>query len=355
MAGETGGGQGRGFQGGGADRGSARRGRFRGRPSPRERFPIGPGDEEKSFDFQGRRRTCIVHVPPGFDRSRALPLVLVLHGGIVNAYFTARNTGMSATADREGFIAVYPNGTVRFEDRILTWNVGFGYAYALHNKVDDVGFLRELIAHMVAEYGADHRRVYATGISNGGGMSYRLASEASDIVAAVAPIAGASAGREREGAPLVIFPAPSRPVSVIAFHGMQDRMIPFGGGAGAGLSNAVYLPVQESIDMWIGYDGCSPAPETWASPSGNIVRDWYSGGREGSEVVLYSIRDGGHSWPGGTAVFAGEGGAAGSPQQRQGFMAERIRSRFTELIGATTHEISANDLMWEFFKRHTRS
>ena len=177
-------------------------------PRPRERFPIRQGDEEKWLDFQGRRRTYIVHVPPGFDRSRALPLVIVLHGGVVNAYFTAYNTGMNATADREGFIVAYPNGTGRLEDRILTWNVGFGFAYALRNNVDDVGFIRELINRTLGEYGADPRRVYATGISNGGIMSYRLASEASDLIAAVAPVAGASAGRRRGGSPLVVFPRP---------------------------------------------------------------------------------------------------------------------------------------------------
>jgi polyhydroxybutyrate depolymerase len=328
----------------------------RGRPGPRgrgprERFPLRQGDEEKSFEFQGRRRTYIVHMPPGHDRSSAMPLVIVLHGGVVNAFFTAYNTGMNSTADREGFIAVYPNGTGRLEDRILTWNVGFGFGYALRNNVDDVGFLRELIERMVSEYGADPGRVYATGISNGGIMSYRLASEASDLVAAVAPVAGASAGRQRPGSPLVVFPAPARPVSTIAFHGMQDRFIPYGGGKGAGLTNAVYLPVQDSINLWVGYDGCAPTPDAWTSPSGNIIRHWYGGGREGSEVVLYTIRDGGHSWPGGVSPVGGAPGMSPDSTAR----GSRLQRRFANRIGATTREISANDLMWEFFQRHRRN
>lgn len=322
-------------------------------PRPRERFPIRQGDEEKWLDFQGRRRTYIVHVPPGSDRSRALPLVIVLHGGVVNAYFTAYNTGMNATADREGFIVAYPNGTGRLEDRILTWNVGFGFAYALRNNVDDVGFIRELINRTLGEYGADPRRVYATGISNGGIMSYRLASEASDLIAAVAPVAGASAGRRRGGSPLVVFPQPARPVSVVAFHGMQDRLMPYGGGKGSGFTNAVYLPVQDSINLWVGYDGCSPTPDAWTSPSGNIVRHWYSGGREGSEVVLYTIKDGGHSWPGGTQLADRMGAGQGAVQGRA--RGERIQRRFAQHIGSTSQEISANDLMWEFFKRHSRT
>ena len=322
------------------------------RSSPRERFPLGRGDEEKSFEFQGRRRTYIVHVPPGLDRSRPVPLVLVLHGGVVNAFFTAHNTGMSATADREGFIAVYPNGTGRFEDRILTWNVGFGFAYALRNSVDDVGFLRELARRMVAEYGADPARVYAAGISNGGMMSYRLASEGSDVVVAVAPVAGASAGRERSGSPLVVFPAPSRPVSVMTFHGMQDRLVPYYGGSGAGLTRAVYLPVQDSINMWVAYDGCSMEPQDWTSPSGNIARRWYGGGREGSEVVLYTIGDGGHTWPGGTQLSETGAGVQGAAPP--GRMTRRMQSRFATRLGQPNREISANELMWEFFKHHRR-
>lgn len=327
--------------------------------SPRDRFPLREGDVDSSLEFGGRERAYIVHVPPGFDRSRALPLVLVLHGGIVNAYFTAYNTRMSETADREGFIVVYPNGTGRFEDRILTWNVGFGYGYALRNRVDDVGFLRELVGRVASEYGADARRVYATGISNGGSMSYRLASEASDVFCAVAPVAGASAGRERPGAPLVVFQPPARPVSIMAFHGLQDRLIPYNGGPGAGLANADYLPVRDSIDLWIGYDGCSPSPETLTSPSGIIVRQWYSGGNEGSEVVLYTIRDGGHSWPGGAALSGSPAGwvDGGGLERGGGRQAsrrpDRFQRRISEAIGKTTQEISANYLMWEFFKRHS--
>jgi len=250
-------------------------------PAPRERFPIGEGDEEKSFEHQGRRRTYIVHVPPGLDRSRPVPLVLVLHGGVVNAYFTAHNTGMNAVADREGFIAVYPNGTGRFEDRILTWNVGFGFAYALRNNIDDVGFLRELTGRMIAGYGVDAGSVYATGISNGGIMSYRLASEASDVFAAVAPV-----------------------------------------------------------------------PQKWTSPSGNITRRCYSGGRENSEVVLYAIRDGGHTWPGAVPLDRTGAGVPGAAPP--GRMTRRMQSRFAARIGQPNQEISANELMWEFFKRHRR-
>jgi len=300
-------------------------------------------------------RTYRVHMPPGHDRSRHAPVVIVLHGGVVNAYFTEYNTGMNATADREGFIVVYPNGTGRLPDRILTWNVGFGFAYALRNNINDVGFIRELIGRVLVEYGGDARRVYATGISNGGILSYKLASEASDLLAAVAPVAGASAGRARRGGPLVVFGPPVHPVSVVAFHGMQDQLMPYAGGQGAGVTNAIYPPVQESIDRWVAYNGCAAVPDVWTSPSGNILRQWYTGGSEGTEVALYSIRNGGHTWPGGTNLAGGGTAEIGGAQPARAFRSGPMQRRMLARVGQPTQEISANDLMWEFFQRHART
>jgi polyhydroxybutyrate depolymerase len=290
---------------------------------------LGPGDVEKSLESEGRQRKYIVHLPPSYDGSHPFPLVLVLHGGTGNALQTEYMSGMSQTTDQGGFIAVYPNGTGLLGDRILTWNVGFGFAYALRNNVNDVGFLRQLIGTLGQEYSIDPKRVYCAGISNGAIMSYLLASEASDLIAAIGPVAGASAGRRSGGAPLLVFPAPAYPVSVMEFHGGQDRMIPYDGGAGTGLTNAVYLPVQETIDLWVSYDGCSQQPTTETSANGNVIRQAYGGGRDGSEVVLYTINDGTHSWPGGKTVLRS---AAMKP----------------------TSDISASQVMWEFFLRHPK-
>jgi polyhydroxybutyrate depolymerase len=118
------------------------------------------------------------------------------------------------------------------------------------------------------------------------------------------------------------------------------------------LTNAVYLPVQDSINMWVAYDVCSMEPQEWTSPSGNINRRWYCGGREGSEVVLYTIRDGGHTWPGGVPIAETGAGVQGAAPP--GRMNRRIQSRFAARVGPPNREISANDLMWEFFKRHRR-
>jgi len=138
----------------------------------------------------------------------------------------------------------------------------------------------------------------------------------------------------------------------MAFHGMQDQLIPYSGGSGVGFTNAFYLPVQDSINMWVAYDGCSTQPQEWTSPSGNIARRWYGGGREGSEVVLYTIRDGGHTWPGGSRLA--QTGAAVPGGAPPGRMARRIQSRMAARVGEPNREISANELMWEFFERHHR-
>lgn len=309
--------------------GCGRGGRSTGRRAPSEgsrQSSVFPS----SLEYGGRQRTYIVHRPPSYgeDSARRFPVVLVLHGGTIDARKMERLTGMDATADREGFIAVYPNGTGRFEG-VFTWNVGFGYAYALQNDVDDVGFLRELIKVLENSYSIDPGRVYVTGISNGGILAYRLASEAPDLIAAAAPVAAVTGGRKNPGAHQIIFGAPARPVPIIAFHGKADAMIPYYGGQGAkSLTDTVYISVPETITLWAGYDGCSTRARTETSVNGNISKETYSGGKDGAEVVLYTIADGAHTWPGG--------------------------NRLLETSPEPTDEISANDLMWEFFYAHPR-
>lgn len=286
-----------------------------------------PGSTREKLEFGGIERTYLLHVPPSYRQGSPAPLVLVFHGGTRNAQSMETLTGMSEKADREGFIAVYPDGTGRLEN-IFVWNVEFGFGYALRNGVDDVGFIDSLIGELQKKLSIDGKRIFATGISNGGMLSYLVASRLSGRFAAVAPVAGASGGSEKAGSPIIIYGRPEQPVSVIVFHGKSDRLVPYAGGQGSGFANAVYIPVKESIDLWVGYDGCSPAPVSATSAGGNVIKDGYSGGRDGTEVVLYTIVDGGHAWPGGTPAW--EGGDRPTP------------------------DINATDLIWEFFKAHPK-
>ena len=231
-------------------------------------------------------------------------------------------SGLNDKADQAGFIVVYPNGTGRLE-RALTWNAGNCCGYGMRHKVDDVGFLRTLIDRLQEANAIDPRRIFVTGMSNGAMMTYLLASQAADAIAAIAPVGGPMGTSTC---------APSRPIPIIHFHGTDDEFAPFQGGRGTrSLSQAEFLPVTQTISTWVTANGCDRIPsieeERETAPDGTrIIRKTYGNGRNGSEIVLYEIEGGGHTWPG--------------------------SEPFWDLLGRSTMHISANDLMWDFFQRH---
>ena len=168
----------------------------------------------------------------------------------------------------------------------------------------------------------DRRRIFATGISNGGMMCYRLAADMADRVAAIAPVAGALT---------VGLYQPKRPVSVIHFHGTADKLVPFKGHGKNDASRIIMQSVDATIDTWVKLDGCPTAPQIHDEPDRaddgtRVERRTYGPGTDGAEVILFVIDGGGHTWPG-----------------------TRLRADF---LGPTCRDISANDLMWEFFQRH---
>jgi polyhydroxybutyrate depolymerase len=279
-------------------------------------------DSTRTIDVDHRARTYLVHVPPSSDAHTPLPVVLVLHGGLSNAEAAVRFTGLNEKADQAGFLAVYPNGTGRLP-RALTWNAGNCCGYAEREGVDDVAFVRALLDDLATHFAVDRTRVYATGISNGGIMAYRLAAELSDRIAAIASISGPIGTTAIH---------PSRPVSILHFHGTADEFAPFAGGSGRkSLSSIHFHSVAESIAAWVKADGCAAAPQVSALPSvpGDDTRvrsETYAPCTDGAEVVLYVVEGGGHAWPG--------------RQPRIGF------------LGTSTMSVSANDRMWEFFTKH---
>jgi polyhydroxybutyrate depolymerase len=206
---------------------------------------------------------------------------------------------------------------------MLTWNGGNCCGYALWNNVDDVGFTRALLDDLAKVANVDAKRVYATGISNGGIMCYRLAAELSDRIAAIAPVSGTMGTKTCD---------PKRPVSVMHFHGTDDKFLPFKGGIGdKSLARIVFVSVDETIRAWVKADGCPEKPVVTDMPKKSddgtsVQRKTYGPGKNGAEVVLFVINGGGHTWPG--------------------------RDPKVQFLGKSTKNISANDLMWEFFKRH---
>jgi len=258
-----------------------------------DRWP--PGDYERSFVYDGRTRTFLLHIPPGYDGSTPFPLVIGLHGGTGSARQFERSTHMNRAADTLGFLAVYPDGT----GPLKTWNAGYCCGFAMQNKVDDVGFIRALIAALSSTLNIDLHRLYATGMSNGAMLAYRLASEASDLFAAVGPVAGSIGGQVNADAPLFMIAPPAEPVSVIAIHGQQDESVLYEGGESRGVfgKGRIDLSVAESIAFWVRHNQCSTMPTVESLYDGNIIRETYPC-PQGVEVVLYTIVEGDHSWPG---------------------------------------------------------
>ena len=184
-----------------------------------------------------------------------------------------------------------------------------------------MAFIGKLLDDLGTVVKVDEKRVYACGMSNGGMMCYRLAAELSDRIAAIAPVAGTIAIDESK---------PKRPVPVIHFHGTKDTFVPFEMGKDKTPSFMKLKGVEESIQTWVKLNGCEEKPKTdTLSKDGDemkVTRKTYGGGKEGAEVVLIVIEEGGHTWPGMTPPAA--------------------------FMGKSAMNISANDLMWEFFKKH---
>jgi polyhydroxybutyrate depolymerase len=283
--------------------------------------PLGPGDHARSLKVGELDRRYLVHVPAKYDAKRPTPVVLAFHGGGGNAEGMVKFCGLNDKSDTAGFIVVYPSGTGRFE-KLLTFNGGNCCGHAMNNNVDDVAFVRSLLDDLATVVNVDAKRVFATGMSNGGIISYRLASELADRIAAIAPVGGPMGTETCR---------PTRPVSVMHFHGTKDENAPFQGGKGKGPSGTIFYSVEHSLSAWIKANGCPKEPVVTSLPNKaddgmRVTQKTYGPGKAGAEVVLIEIDGGGHTWPG-----------------------QDPRVKF---LGESTKDISANDLMWEFFQKH---
>ena len=284
--------------------------------TPREQRAQVPGltsgNHEFSIRHGGRRRTYLVHVPPGAPPS-PMPVVMAFHGGGGNASGFQRYAELDRVADRERFLVVYPNGTGIWRDRLLTWNAGDGCCgYALTNRINDPGFVVSVINDLERRIPIDQKRIYATGHSNGAIFAHRLAAERSGIFAAVVAVAGALDLRDF---------APTRAVPVMQIHSVHDRRALYEGGLGPpfpGTSVRIqHQPVEEGLHRWIAANGCSTREDTAA-----VKRDMdqtatllvWRGCRDGTEVAQWKLTGSGHGWPGESPPAGGE--AISGPQSR---------------------------------------
>ena len=280
-------------------------------------------DYSASIVSGGLERTYSVHVSSSYDRSIPTPLVIVLHGGGGTGQGMVKLTGFNAVADRENSIIAYPDG---FEKH---WNDGRGIQWQSHiENTDDVGFISALIDHLSDELNIDARKIYVTGISNGGMMSHRLGCELSQRIAAISPVASNIPVNQAS------VWSPSRPVPVLIINGTDDPLVPWDGGEIRLGRNTfgVVLSVADTVKFWVEKDQCASSPVITQLPDkdpydGTEVRKEVYGGCEGgAEVVLYAIEGGGHTWPGGLQ-----------------YLPESV-------IGRTSREFKASEVIWQFFK-----
>ena len=216
---------------------------------------LAQGDYEFQVQHGGRKRYYLVHVPPGGGSGKPQPVVLALHGGGGDAKGMRLHYGLERVADREGFILVFPEGSGRLGRKLLTWNAGTCCGYAMAQRVDDVGYVDTLLRDLARRTPVDQARTYATGHSNGAMMSYRLAAEMSDRIAAIAPVAGSM---------VVPSPNPCRPVAMLHVHSVDDPRALYDGGLGPPFpltkSRVLHPSVSRTIRWWVQQNGCPAQP-----------------------------------------------------------------------------------------------
>jgi polyhydroxybutyrate depolymerase len=262
-----------------------------------------PGNYEMSLEVAGVERTFLVHVPPQYIPGTPLPLVFNLHGRTDTAEHQQEMSQMNAKADEAGFIVVAPQA----DDVPPTW---WG-AVPGDIGADDMAFFEALLDHLQTEISIDPLRIYATGFSNGASMANRLGCAYPDVFAAVAPVSGGHVGWYECEAQL--------PVSVIAFHGLDDGIIPYEG-------NQNNPKVHDWVEAWAARNGCAPSPDV-KTPGKNVTQETWGGCRGDTLVTLYST-EAGHSWPG---------------------------SDFRIDLGGPTQAIDATEVIWEFFAAHPQT
>jgi polyhydroxybutyrate depolymerase len=262
----------------------------------------------------GRERDYILHVPASLDRAKPAALVISLHPGFSTAAFQMNASQWNRVADKHGFIVAYPGGD---GGGPRVWGVR---GTARYERMPDVVFISELIDKLQAEYRIDPARIYVNGFSNGGGMSFALSCTLSHRIAAVGAVGAAQ-----------LLPwawcRDSTPVPMISFHGTADRFTPYDGGK-VFIAENPFPSIPGWTKNWARRNRCAPTPVD--SPvAADVQRREYTGCANDASVVLYTIKDGGHTWPGGTEL----------PEW---------------LLGRTTRSIDASEMMWTFFEEHRR-
>ena len=259
----------------------------------------------------GEKREYLLHVPASYDRGKPMPLVISLHGAGLWPAGQMRISQWNDEAERQGFIVVYPSGVEGHGPRIWRADGGPGLT-------KDVRFISALIDTLEATYHIDPTRIYANGLSNGGGMSFVLSCTMSDRIAAVGMVGAAH-----------LLPwswcTDPRPVPMIAFHGTADKAAPFSGGMSWAASQR-FPSIPRWTANWARRNGCAARPVE-SAVAADVTRVEYPNCADSATVVLYRVQGGGHTWPGGGPL----------PEW---------------FVGTTSNGIDATRMMWRFFREH---
>ncbi len=275
-----------------------------------------------NLSVDGIARNFILYLPTGYSNQTKLPMIFVLHGGTGTAEGMQQLADFTTIANRDKIVLVYPSGIQN------SWNDGRP-TKANQLGIDDINFFRQMCDYMLANYAINGSKIYATGISNGGFMSSRLACELNDKIAAVAVVAASIEQGVYNNC------NPSSPMPTMYIQGTLDPFVPFMGGTVSPGAGGVAVSHTQTIAKWISINHCNPIPLVTDMP--DIANDGtstkqriYTNSTNKTEVVSYIILNGGHTWP-----------------QGPSYLPESI-------IGKTSQDINANEIIWQFFKRYSK-
>lgn len=283
-----------------------------------------PGRYKVEVKSGGYDRTALAVVPKGYKPTAKPPLVLVLHGAGGDGVHVLDNDGWAAKADKEGFVAVAPTGlpalprlAANFKTNPRLWNSGQLPARSPRAAIDDVAYVAALLDEVRKRVPGDPARVFATGHSNGGGMTFRLGAELSERFAALAPVAGMMAVKD---------PKPKKPMPTLYVIGTKDPLQPLAGGdVKLPWGNRTNGPVADYLTGWAKALGCETEPKAVSEKDG-LRRVQYPSKSDGPTLSVIYIEGQGHTWPGGKATL---------PES---------------VMGPTTDKLNATDAIWEFFR-----
>ena len=261
-----------------------------------------PAVQHHTIDIAGMKRPYRLYVPLSLDRAQPAPLVIVMGGVGNSAESMVGATEFDRTAETGGFIVAYPEGVNE------TWNAGYCCLGRAATGPDDVAFLGRLIDDVSGQNKVDASRVYATGVSVGGMMAYRLACDLSDRIAGVGSVAGAMILDDCH---------PSRPVAVIEIHGTADTLVPYEGGRTAGGATQPSPPTPAVAEKWAELNRCPNAPRS--QTDGPVTTKAWTACASGTAVELVTIEGGGHTW-------------------------------FAPGLGPVSGAVDATSLLWDFLK-----